>query len=256
MKKFLLVICTVFPVLTYAQKKDKAPTTYDLLIGTYTSGQSKGIYVYRFYTETGKLGFLNEIDDVSNPSYLCVSKNNKFIYAVNESGKTGEVSAFKFEPNEGKIEFINKQSSAGADPCFISIDEDQKNVFVANYSSGSLAVLPINKIDGSLEKPLQVIQDEGKGVDPERQQGPHMHSAFLSPDEKYLLFADLGTDKLNVYRYHAGRPVPLTPATPAYVSVAPGYGPRHLTFSSDKKHVYLLQEMGSAINVYDYNSGK
>ena len=193
-------------MLTYAQKKkDKIPSTYDLVIGTYTTGESKGIYVYRFYTETGKLAYLSQIEGVDNPSYLCVS-DNKFIYAVNEDGKNGGVvSAFKFEPNQGKIEFINKQPSAGADPCYISVDKDQKNVFVANYSSGALSVLPINK-DGSLNAPSQVIQDTGQGTpDTSRQKGPHVHMAFLSPDEKYLLYTDLGTDKLNVYRYHASQ---------------------------------------------------
>jgi 6-phosphogluconolactonase len=255
MKKVLLIISILFPVLTYAQKNKLVPSTYDLLIGTYTTGQSKGIYVYRFYTETGKLAYLNEIDDVKNPSYLCVSKNNKFIYAVNETGKNGEVSAFKFEPVNGKITFINKQTSAGADPCYISVDEYQKNVFVANYSSGSLAVLPVNK-DGSLKPPSQVIQDEGKGPDTSRQEKGHVHTAYLSPDEKYLLYTDLGTDKLNVYRYHASKPEPLTPATPPFISVKPGSGPRHVVFSPDRKYLYLLQEMGSAINVYKYNGGK
>src|SRR6201992_4070642 len=119
MKKFLLVIAFAFPVLVYAQHKNTAPTTFDLLIGTYTKGKSKGIYVYRFYAETGKLAYLNEIDDVANPSFLTVSANNKFVYAVNETGKDGEVSAFTFDAKQGKLVFINKQSSKGADPCYV-----------------------------------------------------------------------------------------------------------------------------------------
>src|ERR1700712_4641302 len=252
MKKFLLLISLLFPVLLYAQKK--APTTYDLLVGTYTKGESKGIYVYRFYVETGKLAYLSQIDNVSNPSYLCVSKNNKFIYAVNEDGKDGGVSAFTFQPYEGKMTFLNRQSSGGADPCFIAVDEDQKNAMVANYSSGSLAVLPINK-DGSLQPLSQLIKDEGKGPNASRQEAAHVHSAFFSPNEKYILAADLGTDKLNIFRYHASKPQPLTPASPAFISVKPGNGPRHIAFSPDKKYMYLLQEMGSAINVYNFNGG-
>lgn len=252
MKKFLLIISLLFPVLTYAQK-DKTPTTYDLVIGTYTKGTSKGIYVYRFYTETGKLAYLSQIDNVSNPSYLCISKDNRFIYAVNEDGKNGGVSAFTFDPHIGTMKFLNRQSSAGADPCYISVDEDRKNVFVANYSSGSLAVLPINK-DGSLQAPSQVIQDQGKGPDASRQEGPHVHMAYFSPDEKYLLYTDLGTDKLNIMRYHSSKPQPLTLENT--VSVKPGNGPRHMTFSPDRKYLYLLQEMGSAINVYAYSGGK
>jgi 6-phosphogluconolactonase len=251
MKRLLFIIALVLPALAFAQKK--APSTYDLVIGTYTKGTSKGIIVYRFYVETGKLAYLSEIDDVSNPSYLCLSKDNKYIYAVNEDGKNGGVSAFTFEPNVGTMKFLNRQSSAGADPCYIAVDEDRKNVFVANYSSGSLAVLPI-KADGSLAAPSQVIQDKGKGPDTARQNGPHVHIAYFSPDEKYLLYNDLGTDKMNITRYHPSKPEPLTPEES--VSVKPGNGPRHLVFSNNHKNLYLLQEMGSNINVYDYSGGK
>jgi len=255
MKKLLLIISALLPVLTYAQHKKTAPTTYDLLIGTYTSGSSKGIYVYRFYTETGKLAYLNEIDDVKNPSYLCVAPNNKLVYAVNETGKNGEVSSFTFDARLGKLDFINKQSSGGADPCYISIDKAQKNVFVANYSSGSLAVLPLGA-DGSLSPLSQLIADEGHGPDTARQKAPHVHIAMLSPDEKYLLYTDLGTDKINIERYRPSNPQPLSAASPAFVSVKGGFGPRHIVFSLDKKHVYLATEMGSAVNVYDYSNGK
>jgi 6-phosphogluconolactonase len=255
MKKFLLIVSLLFPVFIYAQKKKPAPTTYDLLIGTYTKGTSKGIYVYRFYVQTGKLAFLNEIDDVSNPSYLTVASNNHFVYAVNENDKEGEVSAFTFEPKQGKLVFINKVASGGNGPCYVGVDKDQKNAFVANYGSGSLGVFPIGK-DGSLGKASQVLQDEGHGVNKERQEGPHVHNAMLSPDEKYLLYTDLGLDKLNIERYHAGHAQPLSPATPAFVNVKPGDGPRHITFSDDKKHAYLVTEMGSDIYVYDYDNGK
>jgi 6-phosphogluconolactonase len=255
MKKILLILSFIFPVLVYAQHKKAAPTTFDLLIGTYTKGKSKGIYVYRFYAETGKLAYLNEIDDVSNPSYLCVSDNNKFVYAVNEDGKDGGVSSFTFDAKQGKLVFLNKQSTKGADPCYVSVDKDQKNIFVANYSSGNLAVLPVNK-DGSLGVATQVVQDAGHGVNKDRQEGPHVHIAQLSPDEKYLLYSDLGTDKLNVMRYHASHPEPLTPASEPFVSVKDGEGPRHIVFSNDKKHVYLVTEMGSAVHVFDWDSGK
>jgi 6-phosphogluconolactonase len=251
MKRFFFIAALLISVQAFAQKP--APTSYDLVIGTYTKGTSKGIYVYRFYTETGKLAYLSQIDDVSNPSYVCVSKDNHFIYAVNEDGKNGGVSAFTFDPNIGTMKLLNRQPSAGADPCYISIDEDRKNAFVANYSSGSLAVLPINK-DGSLQKPSQVIQDEGKGPDASRQEGPHVHIAYFSPDEKYLLYNDLGTDKMNIMRYHPSKPQPLTQETS--VSVKPGNGPRHLVFSNNHKYLYLLQEMGSAINVYEFDGGK
>jgi 6-phosphogluconolactonase len=255
MKKFLLIISLAFPVLVYAQHKKTAPTTFDLLIGTYTKGKSKGIYVYRFYAETGKLAYLNEIDDVSNPSYLCVSDDDKNVYAVNEDGKNGGVSSFTFDPKEGKLVFLNRQSSSGADPCYVSVDKDKRNVFIANYSSGSLAVLPVNK-DGSLSPVSQLVQDKGQGVNKDRQEGPHVHMAMLSPDEKYLLYNDLGTDKVNVMRYKPSQAQPLTPASEPFISLPGGEGPRHIVFSADKKHVYLVTEMGSAVHTFDYNGGK
>jgi 6-phosphogluconolactonase len=255
MKKFLLIISMLFPVLIYAQHKKAEPSTYDLLIGTYTKGKSKGIYVYRFYTQTGKLAYLNEIDNVSNPSYLTLASNNKFVYAVNENGKYGEVSAFTFDAKQGKLVFINKTSSKGADPCYVSVDKEQKNAFVANYSSGSLAVFPLGK-DGSLGEASQVLQDEGHGVNKDRQEGPHVHTGVLSPDEKYLLYTNLGTDRINIEKYYPSHPQPLSPASPAFVSVKGGDGPRHIAFSNDKKHAYLVTEMGSDIYVYDYDNGK
>ena len=172
MKKLVLIISLLFPVFIYAQhKKNTSPSTYDLLIGTYTKGKSKGIYVYRFYTESGKVAYLNEIDDIQNPSYLCIAPDNKFVYAVNETGKDGGVSAFSFEPKVGTLKLLNKQASGGARPCYISIDKEQRNVFVANYSSGSLTVLPVNK-DGSLGEVKETLQDAGHGANAERQEGP------------------------------------------------------------------------------------
>jgi len=254
MKNFLLVISLASCMTAFAQKKPTTPSTFDLVVGTYTSGTSKGISVYRFYTESGRLAYLSKIDDVSNPSYLCVSKDNKFVYAVNEDDK-GEVSAFSFVPKSGTLTFINKQSSLGAAPCYISIDKDQKNLFVANYGGGNIAVLPINK-DGSVAAAVQSITDPGHGPNKDRQEKAHVHTAVLSPDEKYVLYTDLGTDKINITRYKPGKANPLTPADPAFVNVTPGAGPRHLEFSPDKKHLYLITEMSSAVTVYDYDNGK
>jgi 6-phosphogluconolactonase len=259
MKKLLLIVLAILPLLGYSQKKKTAPTTYDVLIGCYTTGASKGIYVYRLYEEKGRLSYLNEFTNVddngfTNPSYLTVSANNHFVYAVNEN-KTGGVTALSFAPNTGKLIFINSQPSHGADPCHVTVDKDQKNLFVANYSSGNLAVFPLNK-DGSIAPMSQNIQDAGTGPNKDRQEGPHVHMSLFSPNEKYLLYNDLGTDKINIYRYHASKMPPLTPADQPFVSVKPGNGPRHATFSSEGKYLYLLQEMGGAINVYNYDNGK
>ena len=253
MKKLLLIISLLGPVFTYAQTAKPEPSTFDVLVGAYTKGNSRGIYVFRLYERTGKMAFLNEIDDISNPSYLCVTDNNKFVYSVNENTKGG-VSSFTFEPKSGKLTLINTQETQGADPCYVSVDKDQRNIFVANYSSGSLAVFPLNK-DGSIAPLSQLVKDEGSSVNKDRQEGPHVHTAVLSPNEKYLLYSDLGTDKLNIMRYKASKNPPLTPAEQPFVSTVPGTGPRHLVFSPDGKFIFLLHEIGGVITTYGYDNG-
>ncbi|MDB4924815.1 lactonase family protein [Mucilaginibacter sp.] len=253
MKKLLIILMLVSPVFCFAQKT--TPKTYDLLIGTYTRRNgSKGIYVYRFYAETGKVAYLSEIDGIDNPSYLAVSKDYKFVYSANEGKGQGSVGAFKFDVKTGKLDSINQQPGHGS-PAYIAIDKDQKNVFTANYAGGSLTVYPVAK-DGSLGPMSQKIQDEGSSIDKKRQEGPHVHTAMLSPDGKYLLYTDLGTDKINIYRYKASKNPPLTPASPAFVSAIPGNGPRHLEFSPNGKFLYNVQEMGSAVTAYKYDDGK
>lgn len=229
------------------------PSSLDLLIGTYTSGSSKGIYVYRFDERSGKMTYLNEIDSVANPSYLTVSVDNRFVYAVNE-GARGAVSAFTFVPKTGQLAFINRQPTNGADPCYVSENKGQQHIFVANYTSGSLAVFPVNK-DGSLGPLAQLIQDSGSGPVKDRQEGPHVHTGVLSPDEKYLLYSDLGADKLHIERYRPSKNPPLVPAAQAFVTVTPGNGPRHVVFSNDGKYLYLIQEIGGAVNAYTYAGG-
>ncbi|HEY9533808.1 MAG TPA: lactonase family protein [Mucilaginibacter sp.] len=259
MKKLLLVIALASPVFCSAQKKTKTgPKVFDLVIGTYTGADakaSKGIYVYRFYAEHGDAAYLNEVE-TDNPSFLTVTNDEKFVYAVNENNADGSggVSAFKFDKQTGQLDLINAQKTKGS-PAHISVDKEQKNVFVSNYGGGNLQVFPIQK-DGSLGAANQTIQDVGKGPNPARQAEPHVHSAFLSPDEKYLMVSDLGLDKINIYRYKSSKVPSLTPADPAFVSTAGGSGPRHITFSPNGKFMYNIQEMKATITAYTYDNGK
>ncbi len=252
MKALLYIILLVFPAIIFAQKKPVK--TFDLLIGTHAKDGSKGIYAYRFYAESGNLAYLSQIDDVENASYLCVSPDSKFIYAVNNSEKNSMVSAFKFDKVNGKIEFINKQPVGDA-PAHIIIDKEQKNIFVSNYGSGSLMVLPVNK-DGSLGVTAQTIQNAGSSINEERQASPHVYSTILSPDEKHLFYADPGTDKINIYRYRSSKTPSLTPEEPSFVSVTPGNGPSHMDFSADGKYLYVVQGMTAEITVYKVDGSK
>lgn len=253
-KLFLHLLVIVLPVLAVAQKKDKpAPKVYDLVIGGYTKADgNKGITVYRFYAETGRTAYLSEVE-IPNPTYLTVSPDRKFVYAGSEA-REGSVSAFSFDYVSGSLKFINKQLSAGASPVHVTIDKDAKNVMVSNYG-GTLSVLPVNK-DGSLSPATQTIKGEGKGAHPQRQTGPHIHSLTFSPDEKYALYADLGTDKISIAKYKDNKVPAIATEDVAIENVKPGDGPRHMEFSPDGKFLYLVNELGGTINAYSYNKGK
>ncbi len=257
MNKLVITLSVILlPLFTMAQKKDKSatPKVFDLLIGGYTNPDgNRGITVYRFYAETGRFAFLGEVETAS-PTFLCVSPDRKFVYSVNAVAEGG-VSAFSFNHISGALKFINKQPSVGANPAHITIDKDAKNVIVSNYGNGKLSVLPINK-DGSLAPATQTIVGEGSSILPQRQAGSHIHSAIFSPDEKHVLYADLGTDKVSIAKYKAGKVPALTPEDIVFEKVKPGSGPRHMDFSPDGKFLYLVNEMGAAVNSYAYNKGK
>jgi len=257
MNKLFIALSILFlPVVVMAQKKDKSttPKVFDLLIGGYTNPDGNvGITVYRFYAETGRTSFLSEVQTAS-PTFLCVSPDRKFVYSVNAI-PDGSVSAFAFDYNTGLLKFINKQPSVGGNPAHITIDKEAKNVIVSNYGTGTLSVLPINK-DGSLSPATQTIVAEGSSVIPQRQAGPHIHSAIFSPDEKHVLYADLGTDKISIAKYKAGKVPALTPEDVPVEKVKPGSGPRIFDFSPDGKFLYLINEMGATVNCYSYDKGK
>jgi 6-phosphogluconolactonase len=227
-----------------------------LFVGTYTNGNSKGIYVYKFNTATGDGTAVSTIK-ANNPSYLAIAPDGKHIYSANESEGSGSVGAYAFDPETGTLRLLNSQSAQGRSTCYISEDRSMKWVVVANYSSGSLAALPLNT-DGSLAPAAQVIRHSGSGVNRERQEQAHVHSTIFSPDEKFLYVADLGTDKEYIYRFDPTRPVPLTDAADSFASVKPGSGPRHIVFHPTEPFLYLISEMSGTIDAfrYDKNSGK
>lgn len=228
----------------------------NLIIGSYTTNGTEGIYVYRFNTQNGSLTYLNRTNvAVENPTYLCVSSNNKFIYSVNEVGvdSPGSISAFSFDPEDGTVHLLNSQPT-GAGPCYISVDKGQKHVFAANYEGGSVYTFPINN-DGSLGAPKQILQENGSGTNADRQSKSHVHTAMLSPDEDYLLYTDLGADTLNIYRYQNNDSNVLTPANLSTVKLPPGEGPRHVAFTPNHQYLYLVSEMGGNIFAFKYDGG-
>ena len=228
-----------------------------LFMGTYTGTGSKGIYVYSFNALTGKTKWISNTDSVTNPSYLTVSRNGNYVYAVNETNgaNPGRVSAYSFNKKSGELHFLNTQFSGGDDPCYVATNADDKWLAVANYSGGSAAVFPLNK-NGSLQPYSQLIQNSGSSINKERQEKAHVHETVFSPDNGYLFTPDLGTDKVMIYKFNPLHKKPLKPSSPAYVSAIPGNGPRHITFHPNKKFAYLINELSGSVTVYKYNNGK
>lgn len=233
-----------------------------LFVGSYTegsfkNGESKGIYVYRFDAGTGDLTPVSSIA-TDNPSYLALSKDGKYLYAVNETdgAKPGGVSAFSFDKKTGKLTFINKQPSGGDDPAYISVDRDRKWAIVANYGGGNYSALPIHT-DGSLAPATQTIQDQGSGADKARQEKAHVHSTIFSPDEHLLAVCDLGTDRITLLHFNvAATTKPLTIEQDAQVRVQPGSGPRHTVFNPNRPFAYVIDELSGTIDAYRISNGK
>jgi 6-phosphogluconolactonase len=218
--------------------------------GTYTGAKSQGIYVARFDSTTGRLSAPQLAAETKNPTFLAVSPGEHFLYAVSEMSQTGAVSAFALESKTGKLTLLNQQASGGGGPCHVAVDVTGKCLLVANYGSGSIAALPIHA-DGSLGEATTTIQHTGSGTNPARQAGPHAHFILPSPDNRFTLDCDLGLDKVFINHLNASA-AKLTPGNPPFATVAPGFGPRHFVFSADGKFVYIINEMGGTITVFNY----
>jgi len=228
-----------------------------LLIGTYTGTGSKGIYVYNFNAQTGKTKWVSNTDSSTNPSYITLSHSGNFLYAVNETGgaNPGKVSAYSFNRKNGNLTYLNTELSGGDDPCYVAVSNNDRWIAIANYSGGNVSVLPINK-NGSLRQISQLIQDAGSSVNKARQEKAHVHESVFSPDNAYLLTPDLGTDKVMIYQFNSSLSKPLRPSSPAFVTAPPGSGPRHITFSPNKKFAYLIHELSGTVTTYAYSMGK
>lgn len=252
MKTSIALFLIALPFMIFAQNQP-----IDLLIGTYTNnGKSKGIYVYAFDPVRGS-AVLKTTTESENPSFLAVSANRKYVYAANENGDgQGATSAYAYDEDTGKLTFLNQQLTQGDAPCHITTDRRGTHVILSNYSGGSVSVFPIER-NGSLGPLRQLIQHTGSGPDKSRQQAPHVHSAFFTPDEKRVYVQDLGTDKINIYDFQpSDTHSPLVPAAQPFVKGAPGGGPRHVAQSADGSVVYLVQEMTAKVMVYRRQDGQ
>lgn len=243
----------LFALLPAATKAGAAE--FFVYFGTYTRGASKGIYVSRLDTSSGKLSEPVLVAETANPSFLAIHPNRRFLYAVSEGPvKGGGVSAFAINPKTGGLTFLNKVGSEGSGPCHVTVDKTGKFVLVANYGSGSAAVLPI-AADGKLEPASSSVQHKGSSVNPQRQAGPHAHSVNVSPDNRFAFIADLGLDQVLVYKLDTSKGT-ITPNTPPFATIAPGSGPRHLAFHPSAKFAYVINEMGNTVTAFNYDASK
>ena len=238
------------------------PEKLTVYIGTYTGGPSKGIYAYEFNTTSGALKQIGLAAETPSPSFLAIHPNGKLLYAVNEldnygGEKHGAITGYKIDPsNPAKLTKINEATSKGAHPCHIIVDKAGQHVLAANYTGGNVVVYPIDA-EGKLgDKPISFVQHRGSSVNQSRQKEAHAHSLNLDADQRFAFVADLGLDKIMIYRYGQGSPGTLVPNEPDSASIKPGGGPRHLAFTPDGKRAYVNHEMTGHITGFNYDSAK
>ena len=232
-----------------------------VFIGTYTGGttNSKGIYAFRFDEKTGALTPLGLKAETRSPSFLAASPDGKVLHAVNEihdyNGTTaGSITSYTVDAKTATLTPLGVESTGGSDPCHVQCDRTGKVVAVANYSGGNFAVLPIGP-GGKPGASTALLGGTGSGPDKQRQQGPHAHEVVFDPSNRYLLEADLGLDKILVYRFDAASGK-VTPNDPPSVSLVPGSGPRHLAFHPNGKFVFTINEMASTITTLTWDGAK
>jgi len=270
-----LVIATGIPAIALGQAPP-AHTDFFMYVGTYTGfkyvhhsktwgvgdSHSKGIYVSRFNAATGALSEPELAAEIVNPSFLTISPNHRFLYAITEDPRSlgppidhsSYVSAFALDGTTGKLRLLNTVPASGTSTCFISMDKTGKYVMMANFGSGSVSVVRV-KDDGSLGELTGFIQDVGRSVDPSIQFEPHPHSIVVSPDNRYAIVSDLGLDKVLIFRFDeaTGR---LSPPDPPFATVYPGGGPRHFAFDPAGTFGYQLSEMSGIVDVFAWDAAK
>ena len=251
----LALACAAPLGFAQSSRKTAGKGDYYMYVGTYTRAKSKGIYAWRFQPSSGKLTSIGLVGETSNPSFLAISPNHRFLYAVNEDntfqGKpAGSVTAFSIDAKTGQLKMLNQVSSGGTGPCHLALDKTGKWLFVANYGGGSVAAYPVHD-DGSLGDASAFVQHKGGSNATGRQRGPHAHSANISPDNKFVLFADLGLDEILTYRIDEGK---LPPGDPPFSKIAPGSGPRHMVFHPKGKFAYVCSEIASTVTACSYDA--
>jgi len=249
MYRLPLTFLLLLPLLLPAQE-------HYLVVGTYASPLNEGIHVYRFNSSNGTAKAVSSIPS-SNPSFITLSPDNKKVFAVFETapkdGKGGDIAAYQFDSLSGRLDFIGKELSGGDHPCHVEMDRSGQWLFVSNYSSGTLSVLPIDS--KGQPGPARTIRHTGSGPDTSRQKSPHVHGSLISPDNRFLLVTDLGIDKVMIYSFDEKtgslQPAPI----PSYQATA-GAGPRQICFDPSGRHAYLIEELSGTVVFFKYRDGR
>ncbi|MEZ0487482.1 lactonase family protein [Fibrella aquatica] len=226
----------------------QSPSTAErLYVGTYSTRGSEGIYIVQLDRKTGALTLAGTAQNKENPSFLALHPTKKFLYAVNEaSGGKAASNAYAIDKSTGTLQLLNQQATDGSGPCHISVDKAGKMAFVSAYGGGVFTALPVGA-DGKLGTLVERIKYTGNNPENSRQDGPHAHSATVSPDGKHVYVADLGNDRVYIYNIGGSKPEPN--ATP-FVTVKKGSGPRHMAFHPNGKFAYLVEELISSMAVF------
>lgn len=225
--------------------------SFPIYLGTYTrTGPSRGIYLVRLDPATGALGAPELVAAAVDPAWVVVTPDRRFLYTLH--GAAAQALGFAIDPASGALAPVPGSTAVepGVNPpSHLAVDATGRTLLAANYRDGFVAAMAIRP-DGSLGTP-QIIRHEGSGPDPKRQEKPHAHSVTVSPDNRFVIVADLGLDKVFSYALDAAQ-ARLAPATPPFAMTPPGAGPRHFKFGHDGRHAYVINEMGGSITVFDY----
>lgn len=227
-----------------------------LFAGGYTLGQAgQGLDVYELNTESGELTKLGGSVAVTNPSFFTLSPDGRFLYACTESKLpgNGHVSAFAIDSLSGRLTALNKRSSGGENPVYVTAD--RRFVVNVNYTAGNASVFRLNA-NGSLQDPAQLLRFQGSGLNPARQDGPHLHAAVFSPDQRYLFITDLGADRIRIFKWDTTLASPAVSHEELSVVTVAGSGPRHLEFHPTLPLAYCIEELSGTVTAYTYAEGK
>jgi 6-phosphogluconolactonase len=244
-------------LLSASRAADTAPAgEYFVYFGTYTAQISKGIYAWRFQPSSGKLTAIGPVAEAPNPSFLALSPDQRYLYAVNWKGsetvKGETVSAYAVDRHTGRLTFLNKAQTRGEMPTHLAVDRTGRMLMAVNYGSGSVVGFAIGK-DGRLSEATSFDQHQGSSAVKGRQDGPHAHAVVLSPDNRFAFVADLGLDEVFSYRLDLSQ-ASFAPNDPPFIKVSPGSGPRHLAFHPNGKLLYANNEINSTVTVFSYDA--